>query len=173
MPAENRRRTKKRKRVRGEAGNGKLLRNARSSCIITGKCDCATPYPGALLMTRHAATFTFLTLLLVTTSPTAAPSPPAEQGLFAALPARSIGPANMGGRIVDVEVVETNPKTIYLGVATGGIWKTTDGGDSWKPIFDEQPILCVGDIAVSQSNPDVVWVGTGENNPRNSVSWGD
>jgi photosystem II stability/assembly factor-like uncharacterized protein len=124
-------------------------------------------------MTRNAATATFVALLLVTTTPTAEPAPKKEPGPFDALPARNIGPANMGGRVVDVEVVEGDPKTIYLGVATGGVWKTTDGGDSWKPVFDEQTTLCVGDIAVSQSNPDVVWVGTGENNPRNSVSWGD
>jgi photosystem II stability/assembly factor-like uncharacterized protein len=124
-------------------------------------------------MTRTAATATFVALLLATTTPTAEPAPKKEPTLFDALPARNIGPANMGGRIVDVAVVERDPKTIYLGVATGGVWKTADGGDSWKPIFDDQTTLCVGAVAVSQSDPDVVWVGTGENNPRNSVSWGD
>jgi photosystem II stability/assembly factor-like uncharacterized protein len=88
------------------------------------------------------------------------------------LPARSIGPANMSGRITEVAVVESNPKVVYVATANGGVFKTTDAGASWVPIFDDQDTLCIGAVAVSQSNPDVVYVGTGEANPRNSVSWG-
>jgi photosystem II stability/assembly factor-like uncharacterized protein len=124
-------------------------------------------------MTRHAVTAVFVGFLLAVTAPTAEPGAKKEPGSFEALPARNIGPANMGGRIVDVDVVESDPKTIYIAPATGGLWKTSDGGDSWKPLFDEQATLCLGDIAVSQSNPNIVWVGTGEANARNSVSWGD
>ncbi len=86
---------------------------------------------------------------------------------------RSIGPANMGGRIDDFAVVETNPHIIYAGVATGGVWKTTNNGTTWAPIFDEQSSVSIGDVTVAPSNPNVVWVGTGEPNNRQSSSWGD
>ena len=93
--------------------------------------------------------------------------------LVNALPARCIGPANMGGRITDLDVVESDPKTIYIAAATGGVWKTSDAGKTWAPIFDDASTLCIGDVTIAPSNPDIVWVGTGEANPRNSVSWGD
>jgi photosystem II stability/assembly factor-like uncharacterized protein len=89
------------------------------------------------------------------------------------LPARNLGPGTMGGRIVDLAVVEDNPKIVYVASASGGLWKTDDGGETWAPVFDAQPTLCLGAVAVSRSHPDVVWVGTGEANPRNSVSWGN
>jgi photosystem II stability/assembly factor-like uncharacterized protein len=86
---------------------------------------------------------------------------------------RSIGPAIMGGRISDVEGVPGDPNTVYVATASGGIFKTTDGGMSWTPIFDRQNTISVGDIALEPGNPDVIWVGTGESNARNSVSFGD
>jgi len=100
---------------------------------------------------------------------------PDEQAaaLINSLPARSIGPANMSGRITDLDVVESDPKTIYLAAATGGVWKTVDAGKTWSPLFDEQGTLCIGDVTIAPSNPDIIWAGTGEANPRNSVSWGD
>jgi photosystem II stability/assembly factor-like uncharacterized protein len=85
---------------------------------------------------------------------------------------RSIGPANMGGRIDDIAVVEGNPSIIYLGYATGGIWKTTNNGTTWTPIFDTYPVSSIGDIAIAPSNPDVIYVGTGEPNNRQSSSFG-
>jgi photosystem II stability/assembly factor-like uncharacterized protein len=88
------------------------------------------------------------------------------------LPIRNLGPGTMGGRVVDLAAVENNPKVFYVASASGGLWKTPDGGDTWAPVFDEQHTLCLGAVAVAQSNPEVVWVGTGEGNPRNSVSWG-
>ncbi|HKV39348.1 MAG TPA: hypothetical protein VJX67_09050, partial [Blastocatellia bacterium] len=89
------------------------------------------------------------------------------------LPWRSIGPAIMGGRIDDFAVVESNPSTIYVGAATGGIWKTTNNGVTWHPIFDDQGTGSIGDIAIAPSNPNIVWVGSGEANNRQSSSWGD
>jgi photosystem II stability/assembly factor-like uncharacterized protein len=86
---------------------------------------------------------------------------------------RSIGPANMGGRIADVEGVPGNPNLVYVGTASGGVFKTTNGGMSWTPIFDRQTTISVGDLALEPGNPDVIWVGTGESNVRNSVSFGD
>src|SRR3954470_6131723 len=85
---------------------------------------------------------------------------------------RSIGPANMGGRIDDIAVVETSPSTFYVGFATGGVWKTTNNGTTFTPVFDEQPVTSIGDIAIAPSNPDVVYVGTGEPNNRQSASFG-
>jgi photosystem II stability/assembly factor-like uncharacterized protein len=86
---------------------------------------------------------------------------------------RPIGPANMGGRITALAVVETKPSTMYVASASGGLWKTVNQGITWAPVFDGQPVASLGDVAVAPSNPDVVWVGAGEANARNSVSWGD
>jgi photosystem II stability/assembly factor-like uncharacterized protein len=86
--------------------------------------------------------------------------------------ARSIGPGVMSGRITTIDAVWSNPDIIYVGAASGGVWKTENGGTSWTPIFDDQPILNIGSIAIQQSNPSVVWVGTGEGNPRNSINIG-
>ncbi|HJS23786.1 MAG TPA: hypothetical protein VJ751_05405 [Pyrinomonadaceae bacterium] len=92
---------------------------------------------------------------------------------FSRLEYRSIGPAIMGGRIADVEGVPGDPNVVYVASASGGLWKTTNGGVTWKPIFERQGTLSIGDIALAPSNPEVVWVGTGESNVRNSVSFGD
>jgi photosystem II stability/assembly factor-like uncharacterized protein len=85
---------------------------------------------------------------------------------------RSIGPTAMGGRLDDIAVDESNPSTIYLGYATGGVWKTENNGTTWTPLFDEQPVTSIGDIAVSRSHPQIVFVGTGEPNNRQSSSFG-
>src|SRR3989442_6092762 len=92
---------------------------------------------------------------------------------FERLEWRSIGPANMGGRVTDVEGVPGDPSIVYVASASGGLWKTTNGGVSWKPIFEREGTISIGDIAVQPGNADVVWVGTGESNTRNSVSFGD
>ena len=92
---------------------------------------------------------------------------------FKNLKARSIGPSGMSGRITTIDALHADPNTIYLGSASGGVWKTTNAGNSWTPVFDEQPIQNIGSIAICQSNPSIVWVGTGEGNPRNSVSLGE
>jgi photosystem II stability/assembly factor-like uncharacterized protein len=86
---------------------------------------------------------------------------------------RAIGPANMGGRIDDFAVVENNPSIIYAGAATGGVWKTTNNGTTWDPVFDDQSSTSIGDICLAPADPNIVWVGTGEPNNRQSSSWGD
>ncbi|HEY2013052.1 MAG TPA: hypothetical protein VGH38_06090 [Bryobacteraceae bacterium] len=93
--------------------------------------------------------------------------------LLKALKFREIGPANMGGRIDDFAVVESNTNIVYAATASGGVWKSVNSGISWKPVFDDQPVSSIGDVTVSQSEPDVVWVGTGEANNRQSSSWGN
>jgi photosystem II stability/assembly factor-like uncharacterized protein len=92
--------------------------------------------------------------------------------LFKNMKARAIGPAAMSGRITAIDAVVANPDIIYAGAASGGVWKSENGGTSWTSIFDENPIINIGAIAIQQSNPSVVWVGTGEGNPRNSVNLG-
>ena len=92
---------------------------------------------------------------------------------FSALRARSIGPANMSGRIVDIAVNESNPYEFYAGSATGGVWKTSDNGVIWKPVFEREAVHSVGALAVDQRDPRIVWVGTGEATNRQSSSWGD
>ncbi len=85
---------------------------------------------------------------------------------------RSIGPATMGGRIDDIAVDESNSFTFYIGYATGGIWKTENNGTTFEPIFDTHPVASIGDIAIAPSNPNVLYVGTGEPNNRQSSSFG-
>jgi photosystem II stability/assembly factor-like uncharacterized protein len=86
---------------------------------------------------------------------------------------RGIGPASMGGRLDDIAVVESNPYIFYVGFATGGVWKTINNGTTFQPIFDNYSSVSIGDIAVAPSDPNTVWVGTGEPNNRQSSSAGD
>ncbi|MFV1987179.1 MAG: glycosyl hydrolase [Gemmatimonadota bacterium] len=86
---------------------------------------------------------------------------------------REIGPALMGGRISDLAVVEAKPHVFYLGTASGGLWKTENHGTSWTPLFDDQPTSSIGDVTVYQANPNLVWVGTGEPQNRQSSPWGN
>ncbi|MEM9675310.1 MAG: hypothetical protein AAF992_22150, partial [Bacteroidota bacterium] len=91
---------------------------------------------------------------------------------FQNLVIRNVGPANMSGRITAIDVVRDDPKTIYVGAASGGVWKSENGGTVWTSIFDDAPTQNVGAVAVQPDNPSVVWVGTGEGNPRNSMNLG-
>jgi photosystem II stability/assembly factor-like uncharacterized protein len=94
-------------------------------------------------------------------------------GPFDALHFRQIGPASMSGRISDLAVYEANPAIFYVGTAHGGVWKTVNAGTTFEAQFQDQGLMSIGDVTVSQSNPDLVWVGTGESNNRQSTSWGD
>lgn len=99
------------------------------------------------------------------------PPPTFDPALLAGLTARSIGPAGMSGRIAAVDAIPGGP--IYVGAATGGLWRSRNGGLSWQPVFDKQPVQAIGAVAIDARNQDVVWVGTGEGNPRNSASVGN
>jgi len=104
---------------------------------------------------------------------------PPDSVLVRSLVFRSIGPAVMSGRISDIAVV-VDPKaprarigtTLYVGAATGGVWKSTNAGVNWTPVFDSVRTGSVGAVAVAPSDPNVVWVGTGEANNMRSSSWG-
>ena len=85
---------------------------------------------------------------------------------------RSIGPAAMSGRVTAIDLDIKN-NIFYAGAASGGVWKSVNGGTSWQPIFDEQSTQSIGAVAVNQTNPAEIWVGTGEGNPRNSQNFGD
>jgi photosystem II stability/assembly factor-like uncharacterized protein len=100
-----------------------------------------------------------------------APSLTTEQ--LAAFRFRSVGPAVTGGRIHDVEALPHDPATIYVATASGGMWKTTNKGATWTPIFEGQATSTFGDIAIAPSNPQVIWAGTGEQQNRQSTSWGN
>ena len=95
----------------------------------------------------------------------------AAEGRFDALRWRHIGP--VGNRVPAVYGVPGDPNTYYFGAASGGVFKTTDGGIHWAPVFDDQPVLSVGAITVSTADPNVVWVGTGEAHIRSNVSLGN
>jgi len=98
------------------------------------------------------------------------PIPPAAA---AGLSMRSIGPALMSGRIADVAIHPTDRSTWYIGVGSGGVWKTTNAGVTFTPIFEDQSSYSIGTIAIDPKRPEVVWVGTGENVSGRHVGWGD
>ncbi|QUD89283.1 VPS10 domain-containing protein [Phenylobacterium montanum] len=117
-------------------------------------------------------------LALIVAAPAFAADPapahgaPVDQALFKALQWRGIGPYR-GGRALAVTGVPGAPDTFYFGAAAGGVWKTTDAGNSWKPIFDSQPMSSIGAIAVAPSNPEVIYVGSGEAALRGDITYGD
>src|SRR5262245_56184356 len=91
---------------------------------------------------------------------------------FDALHFRSLGPAAMSGRITDFAVYEANPAVFYVGSAHGGLWKTSNNGATFEAQFQDAGLISVGDVTISQTNPNLVWVGAGEGNNRQSISWG-
>lgn len=113
----------------------------------------------------------FLTLTLLYTLPTLAQQ--LDMDRLKGIQARNIGPAGMSGRVTVASVVTDDPTTMYIGTASGGVWKSTSGGIHWEPIFDNQPAASIGDIAIYQKNPNIIWVGTGEGNPRNTQNMGN
>jgi photosystem II stability/assembly factor-like uncharacterized protein len=103
-----------------------------------------------------------------TTAPSETPAPPP----FARLRWREIGPAVGGGRVTSVVGSARDPKLYYVGTAAGGVWRSTNGAETWTPVFDRQPVSSIGAVAIDPTNDDTVWVGTGETNPRNDVTYG-
>ncbi|MHB8151873.1 MAG: WD40/YVTN/BNR-like repeat-containing protein [Vulcanimicrobiaceae bacterium] len=103
----------------------------------------------------------------------AAKKPAAPSTPYGKLAWRSIGPAAAGGRVTSVSGSAQDPNLYYLGAAGGGVWKSSNGGATWKPVFNTQKVAAIGAVAIDPTNENVVWVGTGESNPRNDVSYGD
>jgi len=102
-----------------------------------------------------------------------APDSAIVSAALAGLEYREIGPALMGGRISSLAVVESKPQHFLVGTGSGGLWKTENHGTSWTPLFDDQPTSSIGDVAVYQANPNLIWVGTGEPQNRQSSPWGN
>lgn len=123
-------------------------------------------------MTRRLA-FPILALLILVSDLGAQSATPLRSADLAGLRLRNIGPAAMSGRFVDMDVVESNPYTMYVASATGGLFRTTDNGITWTPVFDHEAVSSIGDIAIYQPDPSIIWVGTGERANRQSVGWGD
>ena len=116
------------------------------------------------------------TALLLATALTALIAAPAAAQLdstfFKRMEARSIGPTGMSGRVGAIDAVEADPDIVYVGAATGGLWKSANGGVTWTPLTDSLPAASIGAIAIYQPTPDLVWIGTGERNRRNSAGVG-
>jgi len=112
-------------------------------------------------------------ILLIIAAPRPVHAQMDDSGIAKAFKWRSIGPANMSGRIADIEALDKDFTTVLIGSASGGVWKSVNAGTSWEPIFDTYGAASIGDVAFYQANPDIIWVGTGEKNTRNSIAWGD
>jgi photosystem II stability/assembly factor-like uncharacterized protein len=119
------------------------------------------------------ATFVATACVVVLLSPPrlVAQSIPADA--FSGLKARAIGPAVASGRVMSIAVDPSNTAIIYIGSASGGVWKTVNGGASWLPIFDTQGSFSIGWVTIDPKRPNIVWVGTGERNAQRSVAYGD
>jgi len=128
-------------------------------------------------MRRSGSLFAVLLLLLLPAAPGSAQSdegdPELDDGLLRGLSFRNLGPALMSGRIIDIAVDPTDHSTWYVAAASGGVWKTTNAGTTWTPIFDEHGSYSVGTVTVDPRRPLTVWVGTGEDNSQRSVGYGD
>ncbi len=105
--------------------------------------------------------------------PTGQGAGPSPAALFKDLRWRNIGPANMSGRVTDIEAFESNPAVVYVATASGGVWKSVNAGTTWTPIFTRYTTASIGDIGLFQKDPNLVWVGSGEGCVRNSVARGD
>ena len=116
------------------------------------------------------------TSLILVLAPAACASPQdarLNDGTLAGIELRSLGPALMSGRIADLVIDPDDTSSWYVAVGSGGVWKTTNAGTTWTPIFDDQGSYSIGCIALDPSDSDVVWVGTGENVGGRHVGYGD
>jgi photosystem II stability/assembly factor-like uncharacterized protein len=127
-----------------------------------------------------AAELTATSTPVSTASTSTSPSPESETAapkltdiLFKNFKARSIGPAAMGGRVSDIAIDPRNPAIFFVGLSTGGLFKTGDNGVTFDAVFDKQPVQSIGAVAIAPSDSDIVWVGTGEPTDRNSAEWGN
>lgn len=96
-----------------------------------------------------------------------------KSNTFSGLKFRNIGPAFTSGRIADIAVNSKNPFEYYIAVASGGVWKTSNGGNTYEPIFDNEASYSIGCVAIAPSNENIIWIGSGENNNQRSVAYGD
>src|ERR1035437_6638497 len=146
--------------------NARLLIGAGKPFIMTRSCAARrVPVASDLIMLRR--------ILILTLTAGAIFAADLDSALFERLEWRNIGPSSMGGRVTSIAGIPGNPAMVYVATASGGLFKTVNAGTTWTPIFDHQSTISIGDIAVDPHNADVVWLGAGEANARNSVSFGD
>jgi len=123
-------------------------------------------------MARRHAILVIAALVVGATGVNAQLTRPLDSTAMQAFKWRSIGPANMGGRVTDVEGIPSPSKTFYVAAASGGIWKTTNNGTTFRPIWNNDRVVSMGDLAIAPSDPNQIWAGTGEEDSRNSISPG-
>ncbi|MDB6148395.1 MAG: hypothetical protein JWO45_2059, partial [Spartobacteria bacterium] len=140
---------------------------------LTARSQEDKPSPAGSPQTTASPQSTTPPLSSATTAVPTATAPQLSDVLFKNVKARAIGPAVMGGRVSDIALDPRNPFVFYVGLAHGGIFRTGNNGVSFDPIFDKQPTLSIGAVAVAPSDSDVIWAGTGEANDRNSSGWGN
>src|SRR5947199_467546 len=138
--------------------------------LLAQETPSSSPQSAASATASPASTIPPLSASASTPSPAA---PQLTDVLFKNLKARSVAPAVMGGRVSDIAIDPRNPFVFYVGLGHGGVFKTNDNGVTFDPIFDKQSMLSIGALAVAPSDSDVIWVGTGEANDRNSSDWGN
>lgn len=131
-----------------------------------------TPEAHAWVKSGVMRAFISLGLLLPTLA-LAQDAAPDVASIINPLPPRCVGPTTMGGRVTDIAVYEAEPRIFYVASAAGGLFKTINGGITFAPVYDKGPTAALGAVAVCQTNPDIVYLGTGEGTSRNSTSWGD
>ena len=125
-----------------------------------------------MIRSTRRRSFVFFVFLQLLVAPVAADNATIEEAAEG-LVLRGIGPAMMGGRIADIAIHPDHDALWYVAAGSGGVWKTSNAGTTWAPIFDEQGSYSIGDVTVDPANPQVVWVGTGENVSGRHVGWGD
>ena len=125
-------------------------------------------------MRRHSIYLMMIMLVTLTTVASAAEEDaPWSSDDFSSLAFRSIGPALASGRIADFAVDPRDPAHYYVGVCSGGVWETRNAGVTFTPIFDNEGSFSIGCVTITPSQPEIVWVGSGENNSQRSVPYGD
>lgn len=124
--------------------------------------------PARAVLSGFSSALVIISCSLTALQVAAAPDPDLMKGLTA----RLIGPAAMSGRISAIDALASDPNRIVIGAATGGVWISDNGGLNWRPVFDHEAVASIGALAINQDNPDIIWVGTGESNVRNSTSIG-
>ena len=139
-------------------------RSALVACILSVCCAASLSAPRAARPPSEKP---------ASASASKAPPPAVTADQLRGLSWRSIGPANMGGRVAEITFVPGKRNEWFVGTAMGGLFKTANGGVSFSPVFDEQPVATIGSVAVAPSDPKIVYVGTGEGNGRNSSTWGN
>lgn len=134
---------------------------------------CLTPLAALISQPSQDTQSAKLTAPTTSSAPASQPASAINSGTFAGLKFRNIGPAFSGGRIGDIAINPQNPSEWIVAVASGGVWKTTNAGTTFTPIFDSQGSYSIGCVAIDPNNPFTIWVGSGENNSQRSVGFGD